>query len=46
MPRDLHLAETVAMGRALVRASDGRGLDVDLTLVMEGFEFETVCDEA
>ncbi len=44
-PRDLHLAEAVVDRRALVRASDGRGLDIDLTLVMAGFEFETVWRE-
>ena len=41
-PRDLHLAEAVVARRALVRASDGRGLDIDLTLLMAGFEFEMV----
>lgn len=41
-PRDLILAEAIVDRRALVRASDGRGLDIDLTLVMEGFEFEDV----
>jgi hypothetical protein len=36
MPRD------VVANRALVRATDGAGLDVDLTLVMSGFDFATV----
>jgi predicted nucleotidyltransferase len=44
-PRDRWLAERIVERRALVRASDGRGLDVDLTLVMAGFEFETVWAE-
>lgn len=44
-PRDLLLAEAVVARRALVRASDGRGLDIDLTLVMAGFEFEAVWSE-
>jgi hypothetical protein len=41
-PLDRWLAEQVVTRRALVRASDGRGLDVDLGLVMAGFDFETV----
>lgn len=41
-PIDPWLAEQVIGRKALVRASDGRGLDVDLTLVMAGFDFETV----
>ena len=44
-PRDHHLAERVIANRALVRATDGTGLDVDFTLVMAGFEFETVWSE-
>lgn len=44
-PRDLRLAEAVVARRTLVRASDGRGLDIDLTLVMAGFEFEPVWRE-
>ena len=44
-PRDRLLAERVVQTRALVRATDGQGLDVDLTLVMEGFEFEEVWAE-
>jgi hypothetical protein len=41
-PHDRLLAERVVANRALVRATDGAGLDVDLTLVMAGFDFETV----
>jgi len=41
-PRDLDLASRVVDGRALVRASDGRGFDADLTLVMAGFEVDPV----
>jgi hypothetical protein len=41
-PRDLFLAERIVERRALVRATDGRGLDVDFSLVMAGFDFETV----
>lgn len=44
-PLDRFLAEQVVSRRALVRASDGKGLDVDLTLVMAGFEFEPVWRE-
>jgi hypothetical protein len=44
-PRDLLLAEAVVGRRALVRASNARGLDIDLTLEMAGFEFETVWKE-
>jgi hypothetical protein len=43
-PRDQWLAERVIDRRALTRAS-GHGLKVDLTLVMAGFEFETVWNE-
>ena len=39
-PRDLWLAQQIVDRRALTRADDGRGLEVDLTLVMAGFEFE------
>src|SRR5439155_15166927 len=39
-PRHRFLAE-----RALVRATDGAGLDVDLSLVMAGLDFETVWAE-
>lgn len=41
-PRDSFLAERIVERRALVRATDGRGLDVDISLVMAGFDFETV----
>jgi len=44
-PRDHSLAERVVASRALVRATDGRGLDIDLSLVMAGFDFETVWRE-
>lgn len=40
VPRDLHLAESVVARRALTQASDDEGLQVDLTLVMAGFEFD------
>ena len=41
-PRDAALARSVVERRALTRASDLRGTDVDLSLVMSGFDFETV----
>jgi hypothetical protein len=41
-PRDLTLAEGVVQRRALVRATDGRGFDVDFTLEMAGCDFEPV----
>ncbi len=44
-PRDSVLARRVVDNRALVRATDGRTLDVDLTLTMSGFDFETVWRE-
>src|SRR3989454_3310260 len=44
-PRDRFLAERVVANRALVRATDGAGLDVDLSLVMAGLDFETVWAE-
>lgn len=44
-PRDLGLAQAIVERQALVRASDGRGLEIDLTLVMAGFEFEQVWSE-
>jgi hypothetical protein len=44
-PRDLVLAERVVERRAAVRATDRRGLDVDLTLVMAGFDFDAVWNE-
>jgi hypothetical protein len=42
LPRDRFLAERIVERRALVRATDGAGFDVDFGLVMAGFEFETV----
>jgi hypothetical protein len=44
-PRDRWLAEQVVAGRSLVRASDGRGFDVDLVLAMAGFEWDEVWSE-
>ena len=41
-PRDRFLAERVVKQRALIRATDGAGLDIDFALVMTGFEFEEV----
>jgi len=41
-PRDRFLAQRIVERRALVRATDGAGFDVDFTLVMAGFEFEEV----
>jgi len=44
-PRDRLLSERVIARRALVRATDGTGLDVDFVLDMAGFDFETVWAE-
>jgi hypothetical protein len=44
-PRDRWLAEQVVARRALTRATDRGELQVDLTLVMKSFEFETVWTE-
>ncbi len=44
-PRDSALARRVVDSRATVRATDGRTLDVDLTLTMSGFDFATVWRE-
>lgn len=41
-PRDRFLAHRIVERRALVRATDGQGFDVDFTLVMAGFDFEPV----
>ena len=41
-PHDGVLARSVVERRALTRASDGAGTDVDLSLVMSGFDFEEV----
>lgn len=45
IPRDDVVARAVVERRAAVRAADGKGLLVDLTLVMTGFDFETVWTE-
>lgn len=44
-PRDRWLAERIIERRALVRATGADDLQVDLTLMMKGFEFETVWAE-
>lgn len=41
-PRDLQLARAVVDRRAGIAAVDEQGLNIDLTLVMAGFEFEDV----
>ena len=41
-PHDIALARAVVERRALTRATDRQGTDVDLCLVMSGFEFENV----
>jgi hypothetical protein len=41
-PRDNDLAKRVIATRALVRATDHAGLDVDFTLIMTGFQFDRV----
>ena len=41
-PRDHWLADRVIERHALTRATDGADLHLDLTLVMKGFDFETV----
>ena len=41
-PQDAELARAVVERRSLTRASDGMGTDVDLSLVMSGFDFETI----
>ena len=41
-PHDGVLARSVVDRRALTRASDGAGTDVDLSLVMSGFDFEEI----
>jgi len=40
--RDLGLARRVVDNRASTRATDGKGFDVDLNLVMSGFTYEEV----
>ncbi|MBI2834371.1 MAG: hypothetical protein HYX76_08095 [Acidobacteria bacterium] len=44
-PRDRWLVDRIIERGALVRATDRRGLDVDLSVVMAGFEFEAVWNE-
>jgi len=45
-PRDLELARRVVERRALIRGTDDhRELQVDLTLMMAGFDFETAWAE-
>lgn len=41
-PRDLWLAEQVVARKAAVKATRPEGLELDLTLVMAGFDFEEV----
>ena len=45
LPRDRWLAERVIARRAAVKATDRSELEVDLTLVMAGFDFEAVWNE-
>ena len=45
VPRDAALARVVVERRALTRASDGAGTDVDLSLLMSGFAFEKIWPE-
>ncbi|NNL85399.1 MAG: hypothetical protein HKP27_07085, partial [Myxococcales bacterium] len=42
VPRDSTLARAVVDRRASTRATDGQAFDVDLTLVMSGFDFDSV----
>lgn len=44
-PRDRWLADRVIERRALTRATDARDLQADFTLVMKGFDFDTVWQE-
>lgn len=44
-PLDRWLAEKVMERKGLVRAINGEGMQVDLTLLMAGFDFETVWSE-
>jgi hypothetical protein len=44
-PHDRFVADAVIARRALVRATDESGLQVDLTLVMAGFDFDTVWND-
>lgn len=45
IPRDRFLADAITARKMVVRAADEHGLQVDLTLVMAGFDFETVWNE-
>lgn len=45
VPHDRFIADAVVTRHALVRATDGAGLQVDLTLVMGGFDFDAVWNE-
>lgn len=45
MPRDEDLARAVVQRRALTHVCDGDKLSVDLSLVMTGFDFDTVYGE-
>jgi hypothetical protein len=44
-PRDLWLAERIVDQRALTKATGDDGAQIDLTLVMKGFDFDTVWNE-
>jgi hypothetical protein len=44
-PHDTRLAELVVARRSTTRATDDRGLQLDLTLTMAGFDFESVWKE-
>ena len=44
-PLDRFLADRVVERTALTRGTDGEGLEVDLTFVMAGFEFDAVWRE-
>ena len=44
-PLDRFLADRVVERKALTKATDGEGLEVDLTFVMAGFEFDEVWNE-
>ena len=45
VPHDRFVADAIVLRRALVRATDDRDLQIDLTLSMAGFEFEPVWSE-
>jgi hypothetical protein len=44
-PRDLELADRVVGRRALTKATSEQGLQIDLSLVRTGFEFEDVWEQ-